>query len=61
MISSQLLSEFSAYDISMQVKPLDLACASLSLLSFVKLVAVSILINQSSNHVESLLVKNVIS
>ena len=31
LISSQLLSKFSASDISMWVKPLDLACASLVL------------------------------
>ena len=61
LISSKLLSKFSASDISMQLKPLDLACASLVQLSFVKLAAVSILINQSSNCVESFPLKIVIS
>ena len=61
LISSQILSQFSASDISMWVKPLDLACASLVLLSLVNLVAVSILINQSSMCVESLPLKIVIS
>ena len=57
LISSQLLSKFSASDISMQVKPLDVACASLVLLSLVKSAVVSISINQYSNCVESLRLK----
>ena len=61
LISSLPLSKFIASDISMWLKPSDLACASLVLLSLVKLVAVSILINQSSNCVESLPLKIVIS
>ena len=61
MISSQFLSKFSASDISMWVKPLDLSCASLLLLALVKLAAVSILINQSSSCEESLPLKIVIS
>ena len=60
LISSQLVSKLSASDISTWVKPLDLACASLVLLSPVKLAAVSILINQSSNCVESFPLKIVI-
>ena len=60
-ISSQLLSKLSASDINVQVRPLDLACASLVLLSFVKLAAVSISINQSSSCVESFPLKIVIS
>ena len=54
LISSQLLSKFNASDISVQVKPLDLVCTSLVLLSLVKLAAVSISIKQSSICVESL-------
>ena len=61
LISSQLLSKFGASDISMWVKPLDLACASLVQLSFVKSAVVSISINQSSNCVESFPLKIVIS
>ena len=61
LISSQLLSEFSASDISAWVKPLDFAYGSLVQLSFVKSVAVSISTNQSSNCVESFPLKIVIS
>ena len=61
LISSQLLSESSASDISVWVMPLDLAHASLVLLSLVKSAAVSILSNQSSNCVESFPLKIAIS
>ena len=61
LISFQLLSEPSASGISMHVRPLHLACASLVLLSFVKLVVVYILTNQSSKCEESLSLKIVIS
>ena len=46
---------------SRQVKPLDIACASLVLFSLVKLVVVSASINQSSNCDELLPLKIVIS
>ena len=46
LISSQLLSELSASDISVWIKPLDLACANLDLLLLVKSAAVLISINQ---------------
>ena len=49
LISSQILSEFSASDISVHIKPLDFACVNLLLLSCVKSAAVSMSVNQSSN------------
>ena len=61
LISSQLLSQLRASVINEWVKPLDLACASLVLLSLVKLAAVSTSINQSSNCDELLPLKIVIS
>ena len=60
-ISSQLLSELRASVINEWIKPLDLACASLVLLSLVKLVAVSTSINQSSNCDELLPLKIIMS
>ena len=57
LISSQHLPEVRASVISMWVKPFDLAWASLVLLSSIRLAAVSISTNQSSNCVESLLLK----
>ena len=61
LISSQVLSELSASDISVHIKPFDFACAYLVLLSLVKIEAVLILINQSSNCEESLPLNIVIS
>ena len=61
LISSQLLSKLSASNINVHVNPLYLSCASLVLLSLVKLVTVSMLSNQSSKCVESFLLKIVIS
>ena len=54
LISSKLLSELSASDISVHIKPFDFACANLVLLSLVKSEAVLISINQTSNCEESL-------
>ena len=45
LISSQVLSELSASDISVQIKPFDFACANLVLLLLVKSKAVCISIN----------------
>ena len=61
LISSQLLSELSASDIKVQVKPLDFACASLVQFSCVRSAADSMSVNQSSNCEESMPVKIVIS
>ena len=61
LISSQVLFELSASDISVCINPLDFACAYLVLLSLVKSEAVLISMNQSSNCEESLLLKIVIS
>ena len=51
IISSQDLSEVMASVINVWVNPLDLALASLDLLSFVKSAAVSISVSQSSRFV----------
>ena len=61
LISSQLLSELRPSVINKQVKPLDLACASLVSLSLVKSAAISTSINQSSNCDELLPLKIIIS
>ena len=61
LISSQFLSELSASDISVHMKPFDFACANLVLLLLVKSEAVLISINQSSNCEESLPLNIVIS
>ena len=61
LISSQHLSKLRASVINVQVKPLDLACASLVLLSLVKSAAVSTSTSQSSNYDELLPLKIVIS
>ena len=61
VISSQFLSEFIASDISVHIKPFNLACANLVLLLLVKSEVISISINQSSNCVESLPLNIVIS
>ena len=57
LISSQFLSRVIVSIIKMWVKPFDLAWASLVLLSTVRLAAVSIYVNQSSNCAESLPLK----
>ena len=61
LISSQVLFELSASDISVHINPLDFACASLVLLLLVKSEAVLISMNQSSNCEESLLLKTAVS
>ena len=61
LISSQLLSELSASDISVCIKPFDFAWANLVLLLLVKSEAVSISINQSYNCEELLPLNIVIS
>ena len=61
LISSQVLFELSASDISVHINPFDFACANLVLLLPVKSEAVSISMNQSSNCEESLPLKIVIS
>ena len=49
LISSQLLSQLSASDIKVWVKPLDFACAHLVQLSCVRSAADSISVSQSSS------------
>ena len=61
LISSQVLFELSASDISVHINPFDFAHANFVLLSLVKSEAVSISMNQSSNCEESLPLKIVIS
>ena len=61
LISSQVLFELSASDISVHISPFDFACANLVLLLPVKSEAVSISMNQSSYFEESLLLKIAIS
>ena len=61
LISSQHLTEVRTSVIKVWVKPFDLACASLVLLSSIRLAAASISVNQSSNCVESLPLKMGIS
>ena len=61
LISSQLLSELIASDISVCIKPLDLACVNLVLLLLVKSAVLWISISQSSHCEESLPVNIVIS
>ena len=57
LIYSQHLPEIRASVIKVQIKPFDLACASLVLLSSVRSAAVSVSTNPSSNCVESLPLK----
>ena len=54
LISSQHLPEVRASVIKVWVKPFDIACANLALLSSVRLAVVSISANQSSNCIELL-------
>ena len=61
LISSQVLFELSASNVSVHINPFDFACANLVLLLLVKSEAVSISMNQSSNCEELLLLKIVIS
>ena len=61
LFPSQLLSQLSASDISVHIKPLDLACANLVLLLLVKSAVVLVSFNQFSNCEESLLLNIVIS
>ena len=61
LISSKLLSELSASDIKVWVKPLDFACASLVQFSCVTSAVDSMSGKQSSNCEESMPVKIVIS
>ena len=61
LISSQVLIELSASDISVCISPFDFACANLVLPLPVKLEAVLISMNQSFNCEESLPLKIVIS
>ena len=61
LISSQFLSELSASDISVHIKPFDFAHANLVLLLRVKSEALLISSNQSSNCEESLPLNIVIS
>ena len=61
LISSKFLSELSASDISIHIKPFDFACANLVLLLLVKSEAVLISINQSYNCKVSLPLNIVIS
>ena len=49
LISSQVLFELSASDISVHISPFDFACANLVLLLPVRSEAFSISMNQSSN------------
>ena len=49
LISSQVLFELSASDISVHISPFDFACANIVLLLPVKSEVVSISMNQSSN------------
>ena len=60
-ISSQNLFKLIASATNVPVNPLDLALASLAQLSLVRSAAFSISINQSSNFVESYLLKTVMS
>ena len=57
LISSQVLFELSASDISVCISPFDFVCANLVLLLPVKSEALSISMNQSSNCEESLPLK----
>ena len=61
LISSQVLFELSAYDISVHISPFDFACASLVLLLPVKSEAILISMSQSSNCEELLPLKIAIS
>ena len=61
LISSQVLFELSASDISVHINPFDFACANSVLLLTVKSEAVLISMNQSSNCKELLALKIVIS
>ena len=61
LISSQVLFELSASDISVHISPFDFACVNIVLLLPVKSAAVSMSMNQSSNCEESLPLKITIS
>ena len=61
LISSLVLFEVSASEISVHISPFNFACANLVLLLPVNSEAVSISLNQSSNCEESLPLKIVIS